>query len=43
LADKEVILEIEKKVNPDRKMEAVQRKEKLDSLKEKFDMVLEKK
>lgn len=40
MADKEAILAIEKKTNPDRKREAVQRKEKLDTLKEKLDMVL---
>ena len=40
LADREAILDIEKKNNPERKLEAIQRKEKLDSLKEKFDQVL---
>ena len=40
LADREAILDIEKKNNPERKLEAIQRKEKLDSLKEKFDHVL---
>jgi hypothetical protein len=35
------LLEIEKKTNPDRKLEAIQRKERLDTLKEKLDMVLE--
>jgi hypothetical protein len=40
LADREAILKIEKRINPDRKLEAMQRKEKLDTLKEKLDMVL---
>jgi hypothetical protein len=40
LADREAILNIEKRINPDRKVEAIQRKEKLDTLKERLDMVL---
>ncbi len=41
LVDREAILAIEKKTNPERKLEALQRKEKLDTLKEKLDMVLQ--
>ena len=40
MADREAILNIEKRINPDRKVEAIQRKEKLDTLKERLDMVL---
>jgi hypothetical protein len=43
LANRDLLLTIEKKNNPDRKLESLHRKERLDTLKDRLDTLLEKK